>query len=174
MRNILYTVIAMALVFTGCTEDYDLDERGLSVEELPAYVAFSAPGASSSIAPVDTAEDAGSVSLNVEIPGGTVSNVTVTYGFSGSAVFGEDFTVDGADSAGGTVIISKPGPEANLDGLPPNADIDITLLTDGVADGAKTLEVTLLSASNGQGTVEVGRGGTASLRSQTVNIADVD
>ncbi|MCX2720693.1 hypothetical protein [Lentiprolixibacter aurantiacus] len=174
MKNIVYTILGSALLLIGCTEDYDLDDRGLSVEELPRYVAFSAPGASSSIAPVDTTEDGGSEELNVEVPGGTVTDITVNYTFSGTAVFGVDFTVDGATSAGGSVVILKPDGTPNLDGLAPNADIVVVLLTDDVVDGDKTLQVTLASATSNDGEIAVGRGGTDSLKTAVVNIEDID
>lgn len=162
-----------SILTTSCTEDYSLDDRGLAVEELPNYVAFEAPGASSSIAPIDAAEDSEAEEIGVEIPGGTVSDVTVNYSFSGTAVFGEDFTVDGATSAGGTVVIELTT-VPNQDGLPPNANIVVNFLTDGVEDGDKTLEITLTDASNAEGNIAVGRAGTEALTTAVVNIADID
>ena len=46
--------------------------------------------------------------------------------------------------------------------------------TDGVADGEKTITLTLSDASNSEGTVAVGRGGTDLLKTANVVIADVD
>lgn len=160
-------------MFTSCTEEYSLEDNGLSVQELPGYVAFSAPGASTTIAPEETSEDDGVTTLNVEIPTTSPTDVTVNYSFSGTAVYGVDYTVDSATSAGGSVVIFKTT-EVNLDGLPDNADIDIQLLTDNVVDGPKTIEVTLVSASNSEGEIVVGRAGTDLLKTAIINIADID
>lgn len=173
MKKIVYIASTLALILTGCTEEYDLNDRGLSVEEFPAYVAFDSPGTNVNPGPVDVTEDEGTLELNVEVPTGTLSTVTVNYSFSGTAVFGIDFIVDGATSAGGSLDIALPDSPA-VDGRPVNDDIIVELLPDDVADGDKTLIVTLDSASNAEGALEVGRGGTDLLRSTTVNILDID
>lgn len=173
MKKIIYSLVVVAITFASCTEDYSLEDNGLAVKELPGYVAFSVAGASTTMAPKETSEDDGSTDLNVEIPTSSPTDVTVNYSFGGTAVYGVDFTVQGATSAGGSVIIPK-STEINLDGLPDNADINIQLLTDGVADGSKTIEVTLTSASNSEGDIAVGRAGTDLLKTAIVNIADVD
>lgn len=173
MKKIVYIASALALILTGCSEEYDLNDRGLSVEELPAYVAFDSPGTNVNPGPVDVTEDEGTLELNVEVPTGTLSTVTVNYSFSGTAVFGVDFIVDGATSAGGSLDIALPSSPA-VDGRPINDDIIVELLPDDVADGDKTLIVTLESASNAEGALAVGRGGTDFLKSTTVNIIDID
>jgi len=173
MKKIVYIASALALILTGCTEEYDLNDRGLPVEELPAYVAFDSPGTNVNPDPVIVTEDEGTLELNVEVPTGSLSTVTVNYSFSGTAVFGTDFIVDGATSAGGSLDIALPDSPA-VDGRPINDDIIVELLPDDVADGDKTLIVTLDSASNTEGALEVGRGGTDFLKSTTVNILDID
>ncbi|MCB0584793.1 MAG: hypothetical protein KDD06_05625, partial [Phaeodactylibacter sp.] len=55
-----------------------------------------------------------------------------------------------------------------------NADLEIELLTDDVQDGTKTLTITLVSASNDEGALAVGRGGTDYLKTATIVIEDVD
>jgi hypothetical protein len=173
MKKIVYIASALVLVLTGCAEEYDLNDRGLTVEELPGYVAFDSPGTNVNPGPVDVTEDEGTLELNVEVPTGTLTTVTVNYSFSGTAVFGTDFIVDGATSAGGTLDIALPSSPA-VDGRPINDDIVVELLLDDVADGDKTLIVTLDSASNAEGALAVGRGGTDFLKSTTVNIIDID
>ena len=118
-------------------------------------------------------EEAEFEEINIEIPGGTLSDVTVNYTFSGTAVFGEDFTVEGATSAGGSLIIELTT-VPNQDGLPINGDILVNLLEDNVVDGDKTLEITIVSASNASGDLTVGRGGKDILRVAKINIEDVD
>lgn len=173
MKKTIYLPLILVAILASCTEEYSLEDNGITVEDLPGYVAFSAPGTGISINPVETSEDAGTVSLNVEIPTSSPSDVTVNYSFGGSAVYGVDYTVEGASNAGGQVVILK-STEINLDGLPDNADIDVQLLTDGVVDGLKTIEVTLVDASNSEGDIAVGRAGTDLLKTAVINIADID
>jgi hypothetical protein len=175
MKKILYTALSLVLFATACT-DNSLEDQGIELsEELGKYVAFSVSGVVTTIADVEVAEDAGDTGsdINVEIPGGTVSNVTVNYEFSGTAVFGTDFTVAGANSNGGSVVIETQSTPID-DGLPLNADIPVEILTDGVADGEKTLTITLVSASNAEGDILVGRAGTDALKQVNIVISDVD
>lgn len=173
MKKKIYLLLMMVAVFASCTEEYNLEDNGLAVEELPGYVAFSAPGVSTSLAPEETSEDAGNVSLNVEIPTTSPTDIIVNYSLSGSAIYGVDYTIDGATSAGGSVVIPR-STEINLDGVADNADIIVQLLTDGVVDGLKTVQVTLVSASNSEGDLAVGRAGTDLLKTAFINIADID
>lgn len=173
MKKTNYLLIMMVAVLASCTEEYNLEDNGLGVEELPGYVAFSAPGVSTSLAPEETSEDAGTVSLNVEIPTISPTDVTVNYSLGGSAIYGTDYTIDGATSSGGLVVIPR-STGINLDGLPDNADIEISLLTDDLVDGLKTIEVILESAANTEGDIAVGRAGTDLLKTAIVNIADID
>ena len=172
MKKYIVAICISALAFLSCAEDYDLEDNGFILEELPAFVAFNPSGTRVTLAPVDT-EEGETEEISVEVPGGTVSNVTVNYTFAGTAVFGTDFNVAGASSAGGTLTITLPT-TPNLDGQPINGDIVVELLTDGVEDGEKTLEITLISASNAEGDLAIGRGGTEALRTAVLNIADAD
>ena len=173
MKNIKYIACVIALVFIGCDTDYDFEDRGFDLQELPNYVAFNPAGTRVTFPAIDTDEEEGSEDVSVEIPGGTLSDVTVNYTFAGTAVFGTDFTVAGATSTGGTLVIALTT-TPNQDGLPVNGDIVVNLLEDGVVDGDKTLEITIVSASNATGELAVGRGGTDLLRTAVVNISDVD
>ena len=44
MRNIIYILFISVMTLTGCSEDFELEDIDLSGIELPAYVAFTAPG----------------------------------------------------------------------------------------------------------------------------------
>ncbi|MEP5612944.1 MAG: hypothetical protein ABJP45_11875 [Cyclobacteriaceae bacterium] len=172
MKNIYYLLIAM-LVVSACTEDFDLTEQYGSVEELPAYVAFNPDGTNAVIDDEDVEETDGTVTFSIENPTGTESDITVNYDLSGTAVFGTDFTITGATATGGSIVIphkqsATPDDFQNFD----NVDLDVTLLTDAITDGTKTLNITLTSASNAAGNIAVGRGGTDALRTAIVNIAD--
>jgi len=168
----IFNLLFIALLLIGCDEYNYLEDQGLELDELPGYVAFNAPGASVNLDDEEVTEADGSVALSVEVPTGSLSDVTVNYEISGSAVFGTDFTIEGASAAGGSVVIVLD--PFNFTDFQ-NADIDITLLTDDVEDGEKTLTLTLVSAQNADGvTFAVGRGGTDFLKTANVIIADVD
>lgn len=166
------------MMLTGCSEDFEINdnEQGLNGELLSGkYVAFAAPGATVTADPVDVEEGSSSGDdIVVEIPTGSVSDVTVNFIFSGTAVFGTDFTVPGATSAGGSVVIQHDPDAPDATNVFDHADIIVNALSDAVADGDKTLIITLTSASSADGDILVGRGGTDILRSQTVNITDAD
>lgn len=176
MKKIVYILFSILLTgFYACETDYDAADQGITLEELPKYVAFSVSGVVTTIDDIDVSEADGDTDdeINVEIPGGTTSDVTVNFAFSGTAVYGTDFTVDGGTSAGGSVTI-KYDNTPNIDGLPFNADLVVNLLKDDLQDGNKTLIITLTSASNADGEIAVGRAGTDLLKTVTINISDVD
>jgi len=169
MKNYIYIVL-MGLIIFAC-DDYDESDQGINLEELPAYVAFDVAGTTVENPVEDVDELGGSVEFTVEAPTGTMSDITVNYEFGGDAVFGQDFTVAGASAAGGSLVVEHdPENFLSFD----EGSVTITLLTDAITDGDKTLTVTLVSATNGEGeNVPVGRGGTSLLTVATVNIADV-
>ena len=155
-------------LLNSCIEDFG---ENFTLQDLPGYVAFNAPGNNVTLPDEEVTEADGSVTLTIESPTGTLSDITIEYAFSGSAEFGTDFNVPGASATGGTIVLSpNPGDIINRD----EVDLEIELLMDGVVDGEKTLTVTLLSASNAEGTLEVGRGGTDFLKAANVIIADSD
>lgn len=177
MKKITYLLFATVILLTGCNDDFQLGDNeltDLAVSLLPGYVAFSAPGVNVTIDDIETAEGNPDEFLNVEIPTGNLSDITVNYVFSGTAVWGVDFNVAGATSAGGTLIIEHKQTTDPADGVYDNGDIEVELLTDDVVDGVKTLIVTLVSASNAEGELAIGRGGTDLLTTSVVNIADID
>ena len=169
----LYNLIiaaVFALVIVSCGNEYDTSEY-FDLEELPGYVAFDADGNNATLAPYTATEDGGSVGVTVENPTGTLSDITVNYSLGGSAVYGTDYTIDGASASGGTLVISSNrGSVAETF----RADINVTLLTDDAVDGEKVIEITLTSASNAEGELAVGRGGTDFLKTASVIIADID
>ncbi len=162
-------LFGIALLWS-CGNEYVVDDY-FDLEELPGYVAFDAPGNSAILDDVMVAEDAGTASLTIECPTGTLSDVAVEYEFGGDAEFGVDYNVAGASASGGSLtILSERGDVTDRF----NSDLEIEILTDGAQDGAKTLTVTLVSASNAEGALAVGRGGTDFLKTATVVIEDID
>jgi hypothetical protein len=175
MKKLIYILFASVMILTGCSEDFELNDndQDLNVQLLDGkYVAFSADGANTTIDP-EAVQEGSTAELNIEIPTGTTSDVTVNFTFGGTAVYGVDFTVPGGSSAGGSVVI-VPDDGGGTANVVDNTDIVVTLLTDDNQDGNKSLVVTLSSASNAEGEINVGRGGTDLLKSQTVNISDID
>jgi hypothetical protein len=169
----IYNIIlffAAALAFTACDPDYAVEDY-FDLEELPGYVAFDADGNNATLDDVETTEDGGTVELIIENPTGTKSDITVNYDLSGSAVFGIDYTIEGATSNGGSLVI-KPNSGAVNETI--QSRLVITLLTDGEADGEKMIIITLVDASNAEGSVAVGRGGKDFLKTANVIIADID
>ncbi|MCO6489692.1 MAG: hypothetical protein J5I98_14850 [Phaeodactylibacter sp.] len=165
-----FMLLFVAALLTACGNDYEVSEY-FDLEELPGYVAFDAPGNSAILDDIIVTEADGSATVTIECPTGTLSDITVDYEFGGDAVFGTDFNVAGATASGGTITVGqKTWDVVNRS----NADLEIELLTDGTADGTKTLTVTLVSASNAEGPLAVGRGGTDFLKTATIVIEDVD
>lgn len=174
MKRYIYILSILLIILSSCETDYNAEDQGILLQELPNYVAFSVDGAGVTLDPIEIEEDTDTDdSVNVEIPGGTLSNVTVNYSLGGTAIFGTDYTIEGATASGGSVIIDYSN-TPNVDGLPFNTDILITALTDGIPDGDKSIIITLTSASNEQGILPVGRAGREELRSATINIIDID
>lgn len=174
MKKIIFILFIFTTILTSCDDKYSLADRELEVESLPGYVAFNPNGASVVFPDENVDENEGTVELNIEIPTGNLSDITVNYSLSGTAIFGTDFTITGADSTGGQITILHKQSIDPDDSEADNADIVVNILTDNVVDGGKTLTITLDSASNSEGDLAVGRGGTMLLRTATVNIEDVD
>jgi len=167
--KILSALFLVASIIS-CGNEYDTSEY-FDLEELPGYVAFDASGNEASIPPFEVTEADGSLSVTVECPTGTMSDININYSLGGDAVFGTDYSISGADSNGGSVTLSN---NVNDVARTDRTDIVIELLTDEVVDGTKTIEITLTSANNANGEVAVGRGGKDFLKTAIVNIADVD
>lgn len=177
-------IIVVALILSSC-DGFDLEEQGIVLTEVPSYVAFATAGGT--VVPINltVSESATAASsLRIECATGTLSDITVTYSFSGSAVYNQDFevvpTTGGSSTAtGGTIVIRKNTSPSGV------ADFDFVSLqirplrgTVGDADGNKQLVIRLESAVNADGKVfQVGRGlegGTIYMREATINYTDVD
>ena len=171
MKKIIYILFIVFLTLNACSDDYQLSDQGVELELLPKYVAFAVNGAGKTIAPINLNENSGTTGtrVNIEVPSGTLSDITVNYSLSGTAVFGIDYTINGATVSGGSVVIQKKT-TPNLDGLPDNVSVPIIILKDNTKDGAKTIIVTLTSATSPEGSIVVGRGGQDLLKTAIVNI----
>lgn len=179
MKN-LTIIYLLALTLVSCT-DFELDDLGMGLKTLPGYVAFANSGGT--ITPIvrNVSETAAIQNLRIETATGTLSDVTVTYSFSGTAVFGTDFTVTSpggtANAAGGTILLKKNSKPTGVNDFD-FVNLDIDPVTDKVKDGNKTLVITLVSAVNAEGKeFIVGRGaegGTIYLKEATINMTDVD
>jgi hypothetical protein len=165
MKKYIIILLSFGLIIS-CT-DYDVAEY-YTLEALPAYVAFNAPGENSTMDDIDVDEDAGTVTVNVEAPTGTLTNITITYEFTGDALLGTDYN----DPNNGTIIMEvDPADTQSLD----NVDIEIDILHDAGSTANKLLVVTLVSAVDAEGKVfAVGRGGTQLLKSANINILNID
>lgn len=166
--NFKYTLFFFSLlILSACGNEYDTEEY-FDLEELPAYVAFGDGSTNNAVLEtVVVDENAGSASFIIEAPAGTLSDVTVNYEITGTAEAGVDYNIANA----GTITL-----EVNTNDFQ-NRDqvsLDIEILTDGVVDGTKTLTLTLTSATNDEGSLSVGRGGTDFLKSANLEITDVD
>lgn len=161
-------------IIMSCAKEYELSDRGLDVELLPGYVAFNPDGANINLPDVETNENEEEIELNIEIPTGNLSNITVVYNLSGSAIFGTDYRIEGATANGGQLTIEHRQSTDPGDAEADNADLVIEILQDNVEDGEKIITITLVSASNTEGAIPIGRGGTDLLKIANVIIADVD
>jgi hypothetical protein len=166
MMKKYYLILISFSLMISCT-DYNVADY-YTLEELPSYVAFNAPGQNSTMDDINVDDGEGLISMNVEVPTGTLVDITVTYEFTGTAIAGTDY----ADPNSGTVILKvNPTDTQDFD----NVDIEVDILRNPAVTGDLQLIVTLVSAVDTDGkTFAVGRGGTNLLKSATINIADVD
>lgn len=165
--------IALFIAMMGvvsCSNDFEANDI-LPVSELPGYAAFDAPGSSVNVEAVTVTESDGTASFTVEVPAGTLSDVTVNFTYEGTAVEGVDFTIDGGSGGSGSMTIEPNQSDfQNTD----RGDIVVNILEDGVFDETKELTFTLTSASNAEGDLAVGRGGTDFNKTASLTITNVD
>jgi len=166
----LIILIAVAISSTACDPDYAVEDY-FDLEELPGYVAFDADGNNATLDDFEATENDGSVEIDVENPTGTLTDITVNYALSGTALFGTDYSIEGASAAGGSLVIKPNSGAVNETN---RTTLIVTILTDSIADGDKDITITLSDASNSAGPVAVGRGGTDYLKTAKVLISDVD
>lgn len=172
MKKLFYILTVASVLMYSCQGDFDLADSDIALQDLPGYVAFNGSGEAATIDDENVAEGDPDVSFNIEAPTGTLSDITVDFEFGGTAVFGSDFSVANSSASGGSITLPhNPNDVEDFD----NVDLVISILTDGVTDGDKTLTITLTGATGNDGTVfAVGRGGTDFLKTATVNISDID
>lgn len=165
-KNILFLFMSLSLLI-GCNDNFDADEAGLNLEVIPGtYVAFNPDGAVNTYSLA--ASNGDDLDVSVEIPNNVnaLDNTTVTYTFGGTAVFGVDYTISGATSTGGSVVIMhNQGTDAN-DNLADNEDIVVTVLS----ATTRVLEITLTGASSPDGEIRVGRTGPEPLTTATISL----
>jgi hypothetical protein len=179
MKNITYLIL-IATVSFSCT-DYGLEDNVLKVKQIGSYVAFANTGGTVTPIVRTLTENSAISNLRIENATGSLSSITVTYEFSGTAVLGTDFTVTSpggtATATGGTIVITATNKKTTVNDFA-FVNLGIDAITDGVVDGAKTLTVTLVSAVNADGKVfDVGRGAAEStiyLQSAVLNISDIN
>ncbi len=165
MKRILHIILATSILF-ACNE-FDIEDQGFDLEALPESVSFNAPGDTHELEE-ELAEGA-SVTLEVEAPNGTLDDIVVNYELSGTAVFGTDYVIAGATAAGGSVtIVHDPSDVINFD----HGEIVVEAIVDALTEDPETVIITLVSATKGGESVEVGRGGTSFGRSATITIVD--
>ena len=168
MKKIL-NIIAICLILLSC-EDFDFADQGFDLEQLPGYVAYATSGGTVEAPVKDVTEATASTSFRVENATGSSTDITFSFSFGGDAVFGTDFNVANSTATGGTLIIKNNTKDVNDYNF---ADLKVNILTDGVTDGLKTLTITLISATDGDGnSITVGRGNY--MKVATVNITDID
>lgn len=166
MKKIL---IALITITAMSCNDFDIADQGFDLEALPESVSFNGDG--DNINADDSGDEGDKVTLEVEAPNGTLEPIVVTYSLGGTATFGEDYTIDGATATGGTVTIDlEPDIVNDFD----DGEIEIMLLNDREnGEDDETVVITLESATRGDESVEVGRGGTDYGKTATITIGDV-
>jgi hypothetical protein len=178
--QIIYAVLSM-MVLSSCT-DFELKDLGFALQPIDGYVAFANDGGAITPIEIEMDEDDDEIrELRIECATGTLSDITVAFSFSGSAVLGSDFLVTSAGATvtatGGTILLKKQTDPAGVNDFD-FVNLSIQSLTDDLTDGDKTLMITLESAVNADGKVfSVGRGGagtTVHLKSASIKFVDVD
>lgn len=162
-KNILLLFMSLSLL-VGCNDNFDADEAGLNLEVIPgAYVAFNPDGAINTFNievtfdPKPTADN--KTEIGIEIPNNVnaFDNTTVTYTLGGTAVYGVDYTIDGATSTGGSFIIKHRQGTTADDNLADFEELILTELASRTVD--RVLEITLTSVSSPDGEISLGRPG---------------
>jgi hypothetical protein len=179
MKKYSYFAAILIALLSSCV-DFD-DDLNFGLKPIDGYVAFANSGGTVTPIVRNVAETTGNQNLRIEVATGSLSNVTVTYSFSGTAVFGTDFNVTSpggtVNTDGGTIVITRNQKPAGVNDFD-FVNLGIDPITDGVDDGNKTLVITLISAVNQDGkNFSVGRGAEGStiyLKEASVNISDVD
>ncbi|MFN8842823.1 MAG: hypothetical protein ACK5WV_04450 [Chryseotalea sp.] len=179
IRKLIIPILVTLL--SSCTE-FELDDLVLNLKPIGNHVAF-ANSSGGTITPIslNRSESSTASALRIENATGSLSSITVSYTFSGTAVFGQDFTVTSpggtVNASGGTIKIVATNKKSTVADFA-FVNLSIDPITDGIKDGAKTLIITLTNAVNEKGEIfDLGRGldgQTIYHKSATINISDED
>ena len=167
----LFTLLVCAVLVVSCDYDSYEDEKALTELDFGnRFVRLVTGGAAGTTEFVVSEGTPGLIPVLIENLFSTGEDVTVEYGLGGTAVFGEDYTIEGASASGGTVTVldDNDDPENTS---PATGLIAIELFVDTLESGPKTIIVELLSADSPDGEVyELGQGDLR--QSTTINLVN--
>jgi hypothetical protein len=167
IKNITLAFLAScALFLTGCDQTFKDDKYDIGATAQPAFVRFTNPNSSNNIY---TRSEGDKVVLAVYASYGVAEDIVVTYTFSGSAVYGTDFVVEGASASGGSLTIPYNVGVASRGG----AEFEVDLLRDNTTDGDKELVIRLVSATTASGK-QLGVGQGPAFVESKITIKDTD
>ncbi|MEQ8240685.1 MAG: hypothetical protein RIA69_15815 [Cyclobacteriaceae bacterium] len=176
-------IIAAGVVFSSCEE---LDDPLDGLQETDLFVQFGA-----NTPDTVSASEGGSLIITIQAPISFNENLIASVTFSGTAVFGTDFTItannvisgntgesvapiQSVDANGATILVPFL-PTRGEDLITDQVNFTVNFLTDEATDGQKILEITLNGAT---GTVTADltlAGGRGPIRNNTyIRISDVD
>jgi hypothetical protein len=171
MKNIISMLVLIVfgiLISNSCTYDSLIDEhalKGIPNSDEPAFVRFD----KSVISIIEVGEGDGVTSVNIEFIFSIEADIEVNYSFSGSAVWGVDYEVDGGTESGGSATVIHDPAVATIG----STTVEIFLLKDDNVDGEKELIITLDEAVASDGTlIDVGQGDLYKVA--TFRIIDID
>ena len=167
----LFTLLVCAVLIISCDYESYEDEKALTELDFGnRFVRLITGGAAGSSEFVVSEATPGQINVFVENLFSSGEDVSIDYGLGGTAVFGEDYTIEGATASGGTVLIADENIDPE-DTSPAAGVIPIELFIDTLADGPKTIIVELLSASSPDGEVyDIGQGDLR--QSTTINLVN--
>jgi len=181
-KNIFSCAFILIVMVAACTEDAEVP----SLSTGPPYIQFNTNTVNDFSGETFDEPDNGetdTLELIVENPFGSLkTDVKVTYTLGGSAVFGTDYTLEGASATGGEIVIVNFAEDDTLDNGDPSSNPDeymfkFALQGDGVVDGNKTIELRLTEAvAEGSSDIEftAGRPGLPDRNALDFTIVDAD
>jgi hypothetical protein len=168
IKSMLALIVFGVLISNSCTYDSLIDEdalTGIPDSDEAAFVRFD----KSVISIIEVGEGDGVTSVNIEFIFPLEADIEVDYSFSGSAVWGVDYEVDGATESGGNAAIVHDPAVISIG----STMIEILLIKDDAVDGEKDLFITLDDAVASDGTrIDVGQGNLYKVA--TFRIIDID
>ncbi len=169
MNNMTKIIISFILLLLASTCQFEsIEDEDLDLTNTNPFVRFDQNDLEAKANEGDT------ITLEIESPSSLEESITVQYTVtSDNAVFGTDYTIDGASLNGSTVsgsFVLMHFPDSN--GFFNSFDLELISLIDNVNDGDKTITVTLTSASASGASVDVGQGPING--SSIVTLGDID